>query len=47
MVLVVDTPIGQGDVETGAAARWMRSHCNVREGSFGGIVVLAARRCLP
>jgi hypothetical protein len=47
LVLIIDTPTGQGDVVEGAAARWLRSHCDVRYGSFGGIVVLAARGCAP
>ena len=45
LILIIDTPTGQGDVEGGAAARWLRGHCTVRDGSFGGIVVLAARGC--
>ncbi len=45
IVFVIDGPSRQGDVEEGAAARWMRGHCSVTRGSFGGIVVLAARGC--
>lgn len=45
LVLIIDTPTGQGDVEEGAAARWLQGHCTIREGSFGGIVVLSARGC--
>lgn len=45
IVFAIDGPSRQGDVEEGSAARWMRGHCNVSEGSFGGIVVLAARGC--
>jgi mannosyltransferase len=45
LVFIIDTPTAQGDVEEGAAARWLRSHCTVRERLFGGIVVLAARGC--
>lgn len=47
LVLVIDATFGQGDVEEGAAATWLRRNCAVREGHFGGIVVLAARRCRP
>jgi hypothetical protein len=45
IVFIIDGPSGQGNVEDGAAARWMRGHCRVTRGSFGGIVVLSARGC--
>jgi hypothetical protein len=45
VVLVVDTTFRQGDVEHGAAARWLAGHCSVEARDFGGIVVLAARGC--
>ena len=45
LVLVIDSPYRQGAVADGAAARWMRGHCALRESEFGGIIVLAGRDC--
>jgi mannosyltransferase len=47
VVLVVDTTFRQGDVEEGAAARWLRSNCTVATRDFGGIIVISARGCRP
>jgi hypothetical protein len=47
VVFAIDSTFRQGDVEDGAAARWLRANCTTQTRTFGGITVIAARACRP